>query len=295
MHPRTLSGAAHVPRRHAASRPPCCLRAVAGFAAGPRGAHPAQRDKSPAPVRPAKTPEVSDDVTVTSRSSPSTRPRMVTLMGETGDVRRALRRRGPNFAQIPVGALQGYFKRTLGATLLPVGSDPALATGGVVAGRAPWARCPRPASAPSSASAEDHLDRRAPRHRGVRAALRPAVAHTLMTSEGREFVKGLKIGDPVQLDYPGAGAHGRESGDRAGARAFPTRRATSSGNTPARPAPRRRHRRRRARAASAAAASASGSSSAREQRAEDAPESSPMPPVAMPGCRPARPTRGGRR
>jgi hypothetical protein len=156
--------------------------------------------------QPAKThAEVSDDVTATAKVvAVDQATRMVTLTGETGDsfavhcgdeVR--------NFAQISVGdTLKVHFKRTLGATLLPVGSDPALATGGVVAGRAPVGSMPAAGVGAIVSFRVKISSIDMPRDIVVFAL--PSgqlIAHTLQTSEGREFVQGLRVGDLVQLDY----------------------------------------------------------------------------------------------
>jgi len=190
------------PVRRAVSAP--CLAAL--LALGALSACASESKSSMASSGPAKThAEVSDDVTATAKVvgvDPATR--VVTLKGETGDMFAVhCGDEVRNFSQIAVGdTLKVRFKRTLGATLLPVGSDPAIATGGVVAGRAPVGATPA-AGVGAIVSFRVKVTSIDMAHDIVVFALPSGqlVARTLQTSEGRDFVKGLKIGDLVQLDY----------------------------------------------------------------------------------------------
>lgn len=161
---------------------------------------------SSAAAKPARThAEISQDVTATAKVvGVDAATRMVSLMNEMGEgfavhcgdeVR--------NFEQIAAGdTLKVHFKRTLGASLLPPGSDPNLASGGLVAGRAAMGEKPA-GGVGAMASIRVKITSVDLTHDIVvfTAPTGELFAHQLMTSDGREFAKGLKVGDLVQLDY----------------------------------------------------------------------------------------------
>jgi len=130
--------------------------------------------------------------------------RLVTLREEDGrmvEIRAGDELR--NFDQIVVGdALKVHYRQSLAATLLPPGSDPNQSQGGLVAARA------EPGAKPGG-SVGAHVSVRV-KIISVDAAREVVVfsmssgelvAHQIATPEGREFIKGLKVGDVVQLDY----------------------------------------------------------------------------------------------
>ena len=155
---------------------------------------------------PSKThAEISDEVTESAKVvAVDQSTRMVTLMAETGEgVTVHCGDEVRNFAQISVGdTLKVHYKRMLGATLLPAGSDPAVATGGVVAARAPAGGMPG-AGVGAGISIRVKIVSVDTSHDVVVFSLPTGqlVARTLMTAEGRDFAKGLKVGDLVQLDF----------------------------------------------------------------------------------------------
>ncbi len=108
-----------------------------------------------------------------------------------------------NFAQIAVGdVLRVRYKETLAASLRPVGEKVEPAEGAFLAARA------KPGAKPGgglglavslrvkieSIDLERNIVVFAP-------ASGELIAHRLQTPEGREFVRGLEVGDTVQLDY----------------------------------------------------------------------------------------------
>lgn len=155
---------------------------------------------------PSKThAEISDEVTESAKVvAVDQSTRMVTLMAETGEgVTVHCGDEVRNFAQISVGdTLKVHYKRMLGATLLPAGSDPAVATGCVVAARAPAGGMPG-AGVGAGISIRVKIVSVDTSHDVVLFSLPTGqlVARTLMTAEGRDFAKGLKVGDLVQLDF----------------------------------------------------------------------------------------------
>ena len=149
--------------------------------------------------------EISNEVTATAKVVALDETlRSVTLRGEDGrlvDVHAGDEVR--NFDQIAVGdTLRVHYRQALGATLLPRGSNPATAGGAIVAARAkqgakPGAGVGAQVSLRVSIVSVDST-------REVVVFSLPSgelVAHRIATAEGREFVKGLSVGDLVQLDY----------------------------------------------------------------------------------------------
>lgn len=130
--------------------------------------------------------------------------RIVTLRREDGSQFRvkageAVR----NFAQIAVGdALRVKYRETLEATRLPEGSSVrpaalALGAGGAKQGAKPAGGVGLAVSVRVQITSID-------REHGVVVFALPSgelIARTIVTPEGREFVKGLEVGDVVQLDY----------------------------------------------------------------------------------------------
>ena len=108
-----------------------------------------------------------------------------------------------NYDQIGVGdSLRVRYRQSLSASLLPPGSDAAVSHGSVTATRAEKGAAP-------AAGVNAHYVLRvkvvsldAPREVVVFSL--PSgelVAHQIATAEGREFVKHVKVGDLVELDY----------------------------------------------------------------------------------------------
>jgi hypothetical protein len=130
--------------------------------------------------------------------------RLVTLRGDDGRVFQI--KAGDevrNFDQIAVSdQLKVKYKVTLSATLLPAGEAQSAPVGGVVAARA--APGEKPAAGMSAmVSVRVKVASLDPAHDIVVCTLPSGelVAHKVATDEGRAFVKHLKPGDLVQLDY----------------------------------------------------------------------------------------------
>lgn len=130
--------------------------------------------------------------------------RLVTLRGEDDRLRRV--RAAPavhNLDQISAGdTLRVRYEIVLMATQLPAGADLRLAQGAVAAARA--AKGAAPAGAFEAAvSVRVRIESIDAAHDLVVFA--PAsgelITHRIATDAGREFVRKLKIGDLVQLDY----------------------------------------------------------------------------------------------
>jgi hypothetical protein len=163
---------------------------------------PAPQPASPAaPTHATISNEFSataDVVTVDAKA------RVVTLRGEDGGLVQvkcgeAVR----NFAQIAVGdTVHVRYMETLEATLLPAGENATPPTGMAAAvGAEPGAT---PAGGVGVAiSVRVKIESVDPEHDIVVFSLASGelAAHRAVTPEGREFLKGLKIGDAVQLDY----------------------------------------------------------------------------------------------
>ncbi len=160
----------------------------------------------PAPSsQPSGKAEISNEFTATARvTAIAPAERRVTLCREDGtmfDV--VVSNEARNFDQIAVGdVVRIRYKETLMARVLPVGTPVGPAEGAVVAARAqpgekPGAGVGAVVSLRVRVESID-LDR------GV-VVFSPAsgelIARNVRTPQGREFIKGLKVGDIVQLDY----------------------------------------------------------------------------------------------
>jgi len=130
--------------------------------------------------------------------------RLVTLRGDDGRVFQI--KAGDevrNFDQVKVGdQLKVKYKVTLSATLLPPGESQTAPVGGVVAARAAPGEKPA-AGMGAVVSVRVKVASLDPAHDIVVCTLPSGelVAHKVATDEGRTFVKHLKPGDLVQLDY----------------------------------------------------------------------------------------------
>lgn len=108
-----------------------------------------------------------------------------------------------NFAEIAVGdVLRVRYKETLAASLRPAGERVEPAEGAFMAARAkPGAK---PGAGMSMAVSVRVKIESIDLERDI-VVFAPAsgelIAHRLRTPEGREFVRGLEVGDTVQLDY----------------------------------------------------------------------------------------------
>jgi len=108
-----------------------------------------------------------------------------------------------NFAQIAVGdVLRVRYKETLAASLRPTGEKIEPAEGAFMAARAkPGAK---PGAGVGMAVSVRVKIESIDLERDI-VVFAPAsgelIAHRLRTAEGREFVRGLEVGDTVQLDY----------------------------------------------------------------------------------------------
>jgi hypothetical protein len=160
---------------------------------------------APAP-KPAKNrAEISSEFTATASVVGLARPeRIVTLRREDGS-QIALRVGDGvrNFDRIAVGdTLRVKYKETLAATKIPAGQvgRPAEAAVGAVRakpGEKPGGGLGLAVSVPVRIESID-------RERGIvvfSISSGELIAHRIQTSEGREFVAGLAVGDNVQLDY----------------------------------------------------------------------------------------------
>jgi hypothetical protein len=139
--------------------------------------------------------------------------RLVTLRGEDGRLRQircgeAVR----NFDQIAVGdTLQVRYREALTATLLPADASMREPRGFAVAARAEKGETPAAGFgvAVSVRVKIESIDA----SRDIVVFSTPAgelVSHRIATATGREFVRKLKVGDLVQLDYDEALALGIE-------------------------------------------------------------------------------------
>jgi hypothetical protein len=117
-----------------------------------------------------------------------------------------------NLDQIQTGdELRVYYKEAMAATKLSAGEAVRPARGSVMGDRAEVGE--RPAAAAAGAISARVKIESIDRERGIvvfSLASGELIARRLRTSEGREFVKGLAVGDVVQLDYTVAMALGVE-------------------------------------------------------------------------------------
>ena len=108
-----------------------------------------------------------------------------------------------NFAQIAAGdQLKVQYRETLVASLRPAGEAAAPAEAALGAGRAPVGA--KPAAGVGVAVRVRVVVESIDREREIvvfSLASGELRAHRTATPEGREFLKGLKVGDTVQLDY----------------------------------------------------------------------------------------------
>ena len=108
-----------------------------------------------------------------------------------------------NFAQIAVGdTLHVRFVETLAATLLPAGEPAEAASGAVATSRAEPGGTPA-AGAAVAVSARVKVESVDVEHDIVVFSLASGElsARRVVSPEGKEFAKGLKVGDTVQIDY----------------------------------------------------------------------------------------------
>jgi hypothetical protein len=170
------------------------------------------KSSEPAPKQPEKaaTPrseraQISNDCVATAEVvavDPS--KRLVTLRREDGSlIQIKAGEEVRNFAQIAVGDhLRVRYKETLTASLRPSGEGAAPVQGVLAAGRA--APGEKPAAGAGLAFSVRVKIESIDRDRGIvvfSLASGELRTHRIATPEGREFVKGLKVGDVVQLDY----------------------------------------------------------------------------------------------
>lgn len=160
----------------------------------------------PAPTKQVKSrAEISNELTATAQVVGLDKPaRLVTLRGEDGRLVDVLAGDAVrNLDQVAVGdTLRVKYKQVLAATLLPPGSDPTVVQGGLAAGRAELGAKPAGAVGAQVSLRVKIVSTDATQEVVVFSL--PSgelIAHRIATPEGREFVKGLKVGDLVQLDY----------------------------------------------------------------------------------------------
>lgn len=170
------------------------------------GQPPAQAQPPAKSTAPAKTSaEFSNEVSATAEVVSLDRDtRRVTLRSEDGRIVEV--QTGPgvrNFDQIEVGdVLSVRYKQTLAASLRPAGESAAAGKGNVTAARAKLGE--KPAGGVGIAvSLRVKIESIDVPHDIVVFSLASGelIAHRIASDEGRAFVKGLKIGDTVQLDY----------------------------------------------------------------------------------------------
>jgi hypothetical protein len=160
----------------------------------------------PAPKEPRSgRAQISNDVEATAgvvAIEPSAR--LVTLRREDGlQFQVKCGQEVRNFDQIAVGdRLRVRYKETLTATLRPAGEAAGPVEGVVAAGRAE--KGATPAGAVGIGLSVRVKIESIDRERDIvvfSMASGELVSHKIATPEGREFVKGLLVGDTVQLDY----------------------------------------------------------------------------------------------
>jgi len=165
-------------------------KAAASQAAAPAG-----------PLHASISNQVSSKAQVTAVDATA---RLVTLRREDGTLLQvkagdAVR----NFAQIEVGdTLLVQYKESIEATRCAAGEPAMKAEGAMVAGRAEAGAKPG-AGVGAAVSVRVKIESIDREHDIVVFSLASGelITRRIATPEGREFVKGLKIGDTVQLDY----------------------------------------------------------------------------------------------
>jgi hypothetical protein len=159
----------------------------------------------PPPAPEAQRAEISNEFTATAEVTAIEREsRMVTLRREDGslialEVDPAAR----NLDQLVVGdTIRVRYKETLAASLRPAGESAREVEGVVGAGRTEAGAKPG-GGVGMGMSARVKLESLDLAHDIVVFSLASGelVAHRFATPAGREFAKGLKVGDVVQLDY----------------------------------------------------------------------------------------------
>jgi len=184
--------------------------ALVGCASEPhshaRSPAPAKAEVSDTPsTAPVTQAQIADDLTATAMVIAVDKPsRVVTLRSTDGRVFQIV---APsevrNFDQINVGdQLKVTYRVALAAKLLPPGSEHTPAMSGAVSARAPLGDKPA-AAVGAGYSVRVKVVSVDPEHDVVVCSLSSGelVAHKVKTPEGRSFVKHLKPGDLVQLDY----------------------------------------------------------------------------------------------
>lgn len=182
------------------------LATFLGFASCQSDTSARSKESGQSPASPSRTRvKISSELSATADVVAIDRDdRVVTLRGEDGRLIEVVA--GPevrNFDRIAVGnKLRVRYEQSLTATLSPPGENPGPAVAAVGAARA------KPGEMPAGGL-------------GVAFSLRvriesvdvpnnivvaspgsgDLIAHRIATPEGREFVRGLKIGDVVRLDY----------------------------------------------------------------------------------------------
>ncbi|MCI0589120.1 MAG: hypothetical protein L0323_20070 [Planctomycetes bacterium] len=157
------------------------------------------------PAAPGKSAKISSESTATAEVvAVGKELRLVTLRREDGRLLEVVC--GPevrNFDKINVGdTLRARYQESLTASLCAPGEKPGPVVGAVTGARAKKGE--RPAGAAGIAvSLRVKIESIDLPHDIV--VFSPAsgdlIAHRIATPEGREFVKGLKVGDVVRLDY----------------------------------------------------------------------------------------------
>ncbi len=157
------------------------------------------------PAAPGRSAKISSETTATAEVVAVAKElRLVTLRREDGRLLEVLC--GPevrNFDKINVGdTLRARYQESLSASLCAPGEKPGPIVGAVTGARAK--KGDKPAGATGIAvSMRVKIESIDLPHDIV--VFSPAsgdlIAHRLATPEGREFVKGVKVGDVVRLDY----------------------------------------------------------------------------------------------
>jgi hypothetical protein len=182
----------------------CLLALAACESTPPAAAPPAAGAASPA-AGAAPTSRIAQEVNAKAQVvAIDAQRRIVTLRGEDGGLRQV--RAGEaarNFDQIAVGdTLQVHYRIGVLATLLPAGETMRAPQGAAVAARAAKGEAPA-AGAGVAVSIRVKIESIDPSRDIVvfSTVSGELIAHRIGTDQGREFVRKLKIGDIVQLDY----------------------------------------------------------------------------------------------
>ena len=167
---------------------------------------PAPAAGSPAaPASDLPSAKITQDMTTTAQVvAVDQAKRLVTLKNEAGRMQRIVAGSGVrNFDQIAVGdTLKVQYQAGLAATQLPAGSPLHPPQGVVAMARAAKGAAPA-AAAGIGASVRVRIELIDTARDIVVFAMSSdeLIAHRIATPEGREFVKKLKVGDLVQIDY----------------------------------------------------------------------------------------------